>query len=215
MSEQVISQSEFNALVKENANLKAENKSLTDANEELKKTNTEMWENIVKAKDELKEKHKKQMLELSTEKTALETKVKTFTEKLGIWEDVTDLGSHLDGISQDLASYSSIKEEQEKESAKNIEKYTDFIKNLDKEWEDFLQEQADIFWESVLKNEKALKGFAEAKGFKVEWAENSDKPIKVWKLEAWETPDNHDSFDDAYNSWDSQGMMWEILKNLH
>ncbi len=207
-----ISVEEYNSLKK----TKADKELLETQNAELTEKTKEMWENIVKAKDELKEKHKKQLLEISTEKTALETKVKTFTEKLGIGEDVEDvedLEKFLDDISNDLYSYSKIKEQQEKLSAEAIQKYTDFIKSLDKEWEDYLQSQVDIFWEDVLKNEKALKGFADAKGFKEDWEANK-WPIKVWKLEGWDKPWTHDSFVEWLNNWDMSAMNNSIADDL-
>lgn len=197
-----ISQDEYSSLKK----AKADKDILQEKNSELTEKNKELGENIVKAKSELKEKHKKELLQVTTEKTALETQVKTFTEKLGVGEDVEDLWEFLDNISSDLSEFSKIKEEQEKISAENIQKYTDFIKSKDKEWEDYLSQQVDVFWEDVLRNERALKWFAEAKGFK-EW-EGDEKswPIKVGNLEAGEKPQNYNSFAEAEKSGDLSWM---------
>ncbi len=196
-----ITTEEYNSLLRD----KADKERLATEKQELLDKNKELSDNYTKAKDEMKEKHKKQMLDLTTEKTALETKVKTFNEKLGIWEDVEDVETFLDGVKGDLSAYTAIKEEQEKKSTEAIKNYTDFIKSKDKEWEDFLKGQVEIFWEDVLKNERALKGFAEAKGYKPDW-DNKEWIIKVWKLEWWETPWDYNSFAEADKNWDFEGM---------
>jgi hypothetical protein len=175
---------------------------LKTTNEELVEKNKELWSNIIKAKDELKTKHSKALLEETTQKEKLENEVKLFKEKLWITDEVENIEEYLDEISSDTTAYKEIKAEQEKVTQEQVKTYTDFLNEKDAE---YLTKKAEVFWESILTNPKALEDLAIAQGYKPEWKENIP-PIKVWELKGWETPGTYDSFTQAEAKWDLQWM---------
>ena len=191
MSEITIQKSEYEELLKNKSEVKNLLDKVNSLEEESNNKTQALKEARSKAKDDLADKQ----AELETANTELNW-IKT-----KLWEN------DLDAILNNSSEYWKIQEEKLETSKTNIENYKKLLWDDLKNYEEFLSE------DDVLKNEKILHKFTEAKGLlKDEWNSWENKPwLKIWEVSGWSVnPDKSDfqsNLNSAVESWDIEAIL--------